>query len=310
MAVALQRLGRLHIHPQHAGQRPPRLEQWVRTVGVSHAVVVGLVPSLVWGSQLGCSLEAALGPCRPLTVREVTAMQLGQVLHQREQVFGAFAAQALRGSGVPHAQWAGHARAFASNLQRIWKVPWENAHKEVLWRMAVNGVVGAGGHGICYRQPCPCGFQLTDAQYRAGDGRQHQQHAFWDCPVAQAVREQLQRGLGVPLQQRHVWLVVAPEPGVQRVVWQVVALAALEAMEAGRRAVWRRHHQGVDAAGAVAQARMVAVAAFWLAVSDFGGSQRRVPRRGWEGVGQHHPFLAVRQQGDVVPCLAVVLPFV
>jgi hypothetical protein len=64
-----------------------------------------------------------------------------------------------------------------------------------------------------------------------GDCEWLRQHAFWECAIAQAVRTQVQRGLrGALLQQWHLWL-VDPPPPVCEIVWRVVVLAAIWAME-------------------------------------------------------------------------------
>jgi hypothetical protein len=195
-------------------------------------------------------------------------------------------------------------------MRAVWKVPWENRHKEVLWRLAVNGVAAAGGHNICHRQPCPCGYQLTEQQVRGKQGVLHRQHAFWDCPVAQAVRAQVQRGLGQEvLQQWQLWLLQKPHAGVRPVVWRVVGLAALEAMEVGRRYLFWRVGQGaVGDAAAVQEAGVRAVSAFWLALHDFVGPGGQCRGKGWEVVGPDHPFLRVQVQVPLAPRLSVAVP--
>jgi hypothetical protein len=154
--------------------------------------------------------------------------------------------------------------------------------------------------------PCCCGHQLTAAQVQRGDGTVHRQHAYWDCPVAQAVREQLQRGLGGrEVSQWQLWL-VQPPPGVQQVVWRVVGMAALEAVDVGRRYMWSL--SATAAAEAVAAGQRRAVTTFWMALEDFSHRGRRTPPRGWDTVGAGHPFLAVQVVVPVPPRLRVVLP--
>jgi hypothetical protein len=72
--------------------------------------------------------------------------------------------------------------------------------------------------------PCPCGVLGSGAH---GDGERLQQHAFWECAIAKAIRTQVQRGLGgALLQQWHLWLIDQP-PSVCEMVWRVVVLAAI-----------------------------------------------------------------------------------
>jgi hypothetical protein len=143
----------------------------------------------------------------------------------------------------------------------------------------------------------------------AADANAHsscqRQHAFWDCPVAAAVRLQVQQRLpaGIQLQQHHVWLLQPPSAVVQPAPWAVIAMAAVEAMSLGRRRLWAlSQQQGV--ADPVATASQDATRRFWILLLDFARGGRRAvargpdgeerPWRGWSGVGPHHPLLAVR----------------
>jgi hypothetical protein len=81
-------------------------------------------------------------------------------------------------------------------LVTVRKLPWEKQHKETLWRLAVNGI-DAGGASICFTHPCPCGFVLTPYQRHDNHSHMHRLHAFWHCPVAKAVTDQLQSQLHI-----------------------------------------------------------------------------------------------------------------
>jgi hypothetical protein len=101
----------------------------------------------------------------------------------------------------------------------LWRILWENGYKEVFWRLAVNGVKAASACQGYFSAPCPCGVVGTGAH---GDCERLQQHAFWECANAQAVRTQVQCGLGgLLLQQWHLWL-VDPLPSVCETVWRFV----------------------------------------------------------------------------------------
>jgi hypothetical protein len=90
--------------------------------------------------------------------------------------------------------------------------------------------------GTCQRYisaPCPCGAVGSGAH---GDCERLWQHAFWECSITQAVLTQVQHRLGgALLQQWDLWL-VDPPPSVCEIVWRVVVLAAIWAMDQGRNA--------------------------------------------------------------------------
>jgi hypothetical protein len=120
-----------------------------------------------------------------------------------------------------------------------------------------------------------------------------------------------------------VWLLRKPSPALVDPVWRLVCLAALDAMDFGRRLLWARRHAtdwpdpgpvGLAALRlailpdlvdshvwpAVTAARAVtvdavsnqAVARFWLTLSDFADTHVEPPA-GFVTTPAGHPFLAV-----------------
>jgi hypothetical protein len=151
--------------------------------------------------------------------------------------------------------------------------------------------------------PCPCGVVGSGAH---GDCERLRQHAFWECAIAQAVRTQVQRGLGgALLQQRHLWL-VDPPPSVYEIVWRVVVLAAIWAMEQGRKRLWSLVHTPPRQGSAVLQAISKPSTSFWSALHDFAQHDRPVPAKGWDEVGPDHPFLSVCIQVPLRLCLGLL----
>jgi exonuclease III len=315
MFVALQEMGALHFPPDaHAHVDA---HAWLQDIQ-SLADIQRLAPSLVWHSQLGGRTADALSPCRPISVKVATMFMREPDEARRQQLHAAYAEQAFQGSGLSPASRASRTRCFVRGWRSVWRVPWENRHKEVLWRLAVNGAAGAGGCDICLDRPCVCGaVVITPAQVAARNSTPLRLHAFWDCPVAQAVVQQLRRGLGNrPLARWNVWL-LQPPPGVRSAVWKVVALAALEAMEMGRRALWREwvrrgrpqdEEDVAERAAAVHVARQRAASCFWLSLHDFAHGGRHIEGSGWDGVDADHPFLAVQVAPPARPAIRVVLP--
>ncbi|KAJ9504683.1 hypothetical protein QJQ45_013395, partial [Haematococcus lacustris] len=159
-------------------------------------------------------------------------------------------------SSPPATQAQGEAW-LASRVPTLWKLPWLNSSKEVMWRLAVNGVPCAGGLNI--GMACPCGWEPTrdpslQGQARAdAQGSAMRRHTFWDCPLACAVVRELRRALppAVHLHTAHVWLAMSPcTTHVHQGVWDVVCLAALGAMWRGRRVWWARQLAARDHAEA------------------------------------------------------------
>lgn len=133
------------------------------------------------------------------------------------------------------------ARSIAKAQRAVWKVRWDNHVKEVYWRLVLNGLATAERlHKP--EQRCLCA--------QPGPGRLHH---FWECPVARAVADTVAtqlvgpfalRPAGQVLTARHLMLMRPPDtvsdtalqPAIHEGVWQVVCLAAVAAMDVGRRA--------------------------------------------------------------------------
>jgi hypothetical protein len=194
---------------------------------------------------------------------------------------------------------------FIGCFGRLWRVPWENRYKELFWRLAVDGVRAAGACQRFSSATCPCGVVGSGAH---GDCERLRQHAFWECAIAQAVRTQVQHGLwGALLQQWHLWL-ADPPPPVCHMVWRVVVLEAVWAMEQGRKRLWSLVHTPPRQGSAVQQAISKASTSFWSALHDFARHDWPVPAKGWDEVGPDHPFLIDRIEFPLRPCLAAAFP--
>lgn len=157
----------------------------------------------------------------------------------------------------------------------------------------MNGVAAAGGGGVCFRGACPCGHQWGLVR----DSAVHREHVFWSCPVAVAVREQIQAGLGQVggLERHHLWLLATPSPACCSSVWQIVCLAAVSAMEFGRKRLWAQLRQGGVSDSWVAEVGRAAGLRFWAELQDFVLDRGRVVGSGWDrataAAGPGHPFL-------------------
>ena len=168
-----------------------------------------------------------------LTVKTATSLQLGPLRTTRKQKFQQFASEAL--ISQPRRVVAGIGCVHKAQKQ-LWKLRWDNHFKEIYWRLPLDGLCTAARmhHADDY---CLCGAQQP--------GRAHH---FWHCPVAQAVVQHVVQQLPAAwctrppnrptLLMHHLWL-MQPPPGPRPIhpgVWQVVCLAALNAIDLGRQA--------------------------------------------------------------------------
>lgn len=122
------------------------------------------------------------------------------------------------------------------------------------------------------------------------------QHTFWDCRVACAVRQALSDALGGGMPTRgSLWLLTPPRAGVCAGAWRLVALAALHAMEHGRRHLWASRHQnvrqGMRIGDGAAVASQSAVGRFWLVLHEFVAVNGR-PLPDWQ-LDDRHPVICV-----------------
>jgi hypothetical protein len=309
MVVGLQLVGPLQqCHPGL-----PQPAQVLSTPAHSREELVQDVSGLAWRVPNPAVPVQQPQPLLPaagrVPVRDLTALITAPMAARRTLLHTAFVALAV---GAPAT--LAHCRAFAAALKAVWRTPCANQLKCTMWRLAVDAIPGSRVRP--WR--CPCDLHTTHPSSRL--------HSFWDCPVAVAVRAQLQHGLGMDALPRHaVWLAAQPRPDVHMPVWHLVACLALDAMEYGRRLLWVRRHSAVypdpgparlaslrgalprdviDAQimPAVVQARgdmvsavsNMAAARFWHNVHDFAGAHRVVLPARFDSVPADHPFLAVR----------------
>ncbi|GIL54222.1 hypothetical protein Vafri_9793 [Volvox africanus] len=178
-------------------------------------------------------------PIYGLTVRQATQLQGGPALEQRQQLMAAFVQEARDVLGAT-AQFdsENEVNHFHATLARLWSdVRWENKNKETLWRLAVDGVPLPGNTHLSRMptQPCGCGTFGGSTSPLSFP----RMHHFWEWPIAQAVRDQIDRHLPSSattegsMGWHHLWLIQAP-PGCDQAPWDVIAMAVLSSMEHGR----------------------------------------------------------------------------
>jgi hypothetical protein len=181
----------------------------------------GIPAAEVWTRQTTDDPCQLLDPRSSLSVRHAYTLLTRSRRTARLQAHRRFVVQALRHSAATREQMDAAVTTFIGCFGRLLRVPWENGYKEVFWRLAVNGVRAAGACQRFFSALCPYGVVGSGAH---GDCERLRQHAFLEFAIAQAVRTEVQRGLGGALfQQWHLWL-VDPPPSVCEIVWRVVVL--------------------------------------------------------------------------------------
>ena len=136
-----------------------------------------------------------------------------------------------------------------SQLRAVWSLPWHNTAKDTLWRLTVQGVPWAGGHGLVPNRACGCGWMHPPDLPASERAAAWQEHCFWSCPIARAVVAEVQRGvpvLGGRLHRSHVWLLSPPADHILLEVWHVVCLAALSAMRFGMRVLYAKQRTAAE----------------------------------------------------------------
>jgi hypothetical protein len=213
------------------------------------AVDCGLVSGLGW--QLGATPVFVSG----LTVRQATALQMRPVFELRARYRQDFVDEILPTAvrGNP-ALVAACCKAVATAQRQLWKLKWDNAFKEVYWRLVVNGLATAERMHL-HDCVCVCGS--------VAGGQPGRYHHFWACPVAREVvgvlQQQLVGWFPGELQPQHVLCMVCPvavgvagAPALHKGVWRVVCLAAINAMDLGETAANKQRLEEVAAVAPMA----------------------------------------------------------
>ena len=312
MAVAFQAVGPLAVRPSAAPVPVAGVRALLATAQPAH--VVPQLGALAWARPVPPSLVSAVGrPARflpaltpPATVRALTSLLMAPAAARRAAEHASFCRLAL---GL-HTGGTASVLRFRGALRQAWRLPCPGVVKEPLWRLAIDAIPGGRFQPWC----CPCG---------GADGcRQPRLHTFWECPVAQAVCDQLQLGLGRAPIRAAVWLLSPPAGSdVHEGVWVLVCLAAVAAMEHGRARLWalrtaarRAGGGGLGPAGGPLPPAVVsgvgrsAAAHFWHTLHDFVMAGPSVLPH-WE-LPQGHPFVAPAGGGlrVALPRAALVSP--
>lgn len=152
-----------------------------------------------------------------------------------------------------------------SVLARWWQLKVANIYKEAAWRLSLNAFPTA--QRMHLSTPCPaCGHISPGLD-----------HLFWSCPVATTVRDKIEQQLRAvnmlptdqPVSCAAVWLGQPPHPLMHRMIWDMVCLAGIYAMDIGRRTSWAVGQRLTTSQLVADIASRAATAAFWDALADF-----------------------------------------
>ncbi|KAL4859077.1 Retrovirus-related Pol polyprotein from type-2 retrotransposable element R2DM [Chlorella vulgaris] len=231
-----------------------------------------LLPRLGWAHP---ALPAPL-LLSSLTVRHGTSLLTSPTATRRAaQYFTPFGLLADAAAPAP-------AAVVQAVLARLWRVRWENCHKEAFWRLVCDAVPTASR--LHMDQPCQCGGAPADRR-----------HYFWTCPVARGVVDSIageltaRQLLPAPLAAAHIWLAAAPA-GVHGGVWDVVSLAAVAAMDHGRRRMYAMSLAPPPLPPLVPVCLRSARARFWTLLTDF-VALRCAPASWQAHLPPGHPFI-------------------
>lgn len=209
-----------------------------------------MLPRLGW-QRSGSPLRLSA-----LTVRDCTDLLTAPLAPRRdERYFAPYVALALDAV-------AGPVDELRALLKRLWRIRWENKRKEPFWRLVYDAFPTAARMHL--QDPCRCGAVATADRH----------HHFWACPVAQSVVAAITaavsaaRPLAAPLPKAAIWL-ARPPAGVYCGVWEVVCLAAVAAMDHGRRKMYALSTGPPPATPVHDVCARSAAARFWDLLSDF-----------------------------------------
>ncbi|PRW56997.1 ERD4-related membrane [Chlorella sorokiniana] len=207
--------------------------------------LAAMIPCLAWRR----SAAAAPLTLRTFRVREGTALLTAPLRRRRLQSY--FTPFAVEAAGAAH---DGSGQEVAALLQRLWRLRCDNGLKEPFWLLAHNGLPTAAR----LQSSCKCGAAAP------GDRLHH----YWACPVAAAVLSSIAAAAGGSIPRRAIWLCRAPA-GIYAGVWDLVCLAAVAAMDHGRRTLYALSTGPPPEAPLSAIAGRSARARFWSNLADF-----------------------------------------
>lgn len=182
-----------------------------------------------------------------------------------------------------------HLQRLYTAFKRAWSIRWDRKNTQMLWQLAHDALPTA--QRLHSTAPCSCCTSVSSPGLI---------HHYWECSVAVALRNELLQQLShiegfteATLQRHHLWLLESPLPTFFKPLWPVVALAALNAMDSGRRTLFRLTRNRQSTPVLIASSRRAAIrnaiAAFWKFLAQFAATPQATTI--WSSLTEDHPFL-------------------
>ncbi|KAL4514492.1 hypothetical protein Ndes2526A_g03960 [Nannochloris sp. 'desiccata'] len=174
-----------------------------------------------------------------------------------------------------------------SAFKRAWYIRWDRKHTEILWLLAHDALPTAAR--LHTTDTCSCCPTITTPGLL---------HHFWSCSVSEAIRNEFWQQLSSlegfsqsTLRRHHLWLLECPLPSFYQPLWPVVALAALNAMDSGRRSLFRLSRNSSTASIPTVERAAIrnGIAAFWKLLAQFAANPQ-APQR-WSSLPEDHPII-------------------
>ena len=145
--------------------RSDQVPTWLQQPGVDVGAVVS---KLQWAApaRVGAPAPTPVRAGQCASMRRLTAHLCTPLLAERSEAHVQFLAHAMGAPLCSAADRAAQLALLRSTFRSLWRLPWENRHREVSWRLVVNGVVAAGGHDIHPAGCLPLRLWLADVRCR------------------------------------------------------------------------------------------------------------------------------------------------
>lgn len=166
----------------------------------------------------------------------------------------------------------------------LWDIKICNRWRELFWHVVYDGV------------PCAARLHLpNDTCYACGHMCPGREHLFWDCPVLDRLKQDIQNHLPPPLllSKSSLWLPhVSPSLSIRVLVWRVVSIAFFSAADSARRTIYRMSQSDPRPTPVETSQRASYRARyrFWSVLIDF-QKFTSVPKKWLASLPTDHPFL-------------------